>query len=38
MIYAEASHYDGYFFHHIAAWEEMKRLEHRIRMDRRRLR
>lgn len=38
MMYAEASFYDGAHYAHIAAWEEMKRLEHRIRMDRRRLR
>lgn len=27
MSYSEASYFDGYHFQHIAAWEEMRRLQ-----------
>lgn len=30
--YAEASYFDGYAFQHIAAWQEMRRLQ-RLRRD-----
>lgn len=36
MLYAEASYFDGYHFHHIAAWQEHQRLE-RIRNEGRKL-
>lgn len=29
MLYAEASYFDGYHFHHIAAWEDAQRVKRR---------
>ena len=36
MIYAEASYFEGYYFQHIVAWENHKRLE-RIKQEGREL-
>ncbi len=38
MDYSEASYFDGYHFHHIAAWEEARRLKNILRQAKRLLR